>query len=381
VKFPSGERPRKVSRLVVGGAGRGSGAVPTAVVDEVSFSDTKFGRGTPGVLDSDTQGATLVLVRSMSESDASFEVMPKAIRIPGRTVHSDKTFLSDLPADAGLLRMGEEILAYEERNADTGVITVAGGEAGRGLFGTAPQPHSAGEPVVFLEYHAMTALAAPISPEEATIRVKDLRGLPRQGTVLIGSELVHYTRHRENALEMPRFSRKPGAADESGAGVFRGRFGTTPQAHPAGAPVLFFPARYWDRWADRADVPELSFFTLEMEQPAAFWRALFWEPEQEYAGGPRLGCLVRTDPSVPWDADPEETDGLALLWQGTLEGDQPVPIGKQADRIELRVFVDYPDRAFDLETGAGHAWRQTPRLGQFGFFFIAPPITLASRER
>jgi hypothetical protein len=52
--------------------------------------------------------------------------------------------------------------------------------------------------------------------------------------VLIGDELIHYTRLGRASLDMPRLSQKPGKMDQLGSGVFRGRFGTVPAAHSAG---------------------------------------------------------------------------------------------------------------------------------------------------
>ena len=46
--------------------------------------------------------------------------------------------------------------------------------------------------------------------------------------------------------------------DGRGSGLFRGRYGTLPQTHGGGAPVILFPFRYWDRWAHQADAPELA---------------------------------------------------------------------------------------------------------------------------
>jgi hypothetical protein len=54
-----------------------------------------------------------------------------------------------MPSDGGLLRIGDEILAYRQLQSDTGAVTVAA--TGRGLLGSKPQAHDIGEPVMFLE--------------------------------------------------------------------------------------------------------------------------------------------------------------------------------------------------------------------------------------
>jgi hypothetical protein len=168
--------------------------------------------------------------------------------------------------------------------------------------------------------------------------------------------------------------------DEEGDGIFRGRFGTAPTTHLAGEPVLLFPFRYWDRWADRADCPEISYFGLELDQPSAWWQSVYWESEASGFDGATVGVLQRTDPDVPWDADPDEHPGLTLMWEGSQDGDE-VPIGVQSDRIEWRTFVRYNPGAFDLETGISHGWKETPRLRRLGVSFLAPTQVLRSFDR
>jgi len=175
-----------------------------------------------------------------------------------------------------------------------------------------------------------------------------------------------------------RVSSKPGAMDAQGAGLFRGRFGTTAAAHSSGAPVILFPFRYWDRWQPRADAPELAYFTLSVDQPSAWWESFFYDKEDTESA--RLGVLARFDPEAPWDADPEDDPRLRLEWRGDAEG-KTIPIGKQSDRVDWRVFVRYDPGAFDPKTGMAHGWRQTPLLKRLGAFYFGPPTVLASVER
>ncbi|MBK7875689.1 MAG: hypothetical protein IPJ77_08050 [Planctomycetes bacterium] len=166
--------------------------------------------------------------------------------------------------------------------------------------------------------------------------------------------------------------------DAQAEGLFRGRFGTTPAAHSAGEAVILFPFRYWDRWAQRADASELAYFGLSLAQPSAFWTGCFFEKED--ADAAQIGVLQRTDPDAPWDADPERDARIALFWSGDEKG-KPHGIGKQSDRVDWRIFVQYAKGAFDLKTGMPHGWRQTPRLKLFGVTSYAPSLTLRSVER
>ena len=377
VCFPTGEKPRVVGRTTVGGGfdGAAGGAVPSAVVDEVVYGDAQFGRGSPGDPDA-VAGATLVLEEFLDEAGLGAKVRPKSVRLAQGSFSADYEFLTETPDDAGLMRIGDEIVCYNSRTTLDGSIAIAPG--GRGLLGTTAQPHQVTEPVTFLEQRTVTFLAGNIGATDSALPVANTDAFPPEGTVLVGSEIIHYTRLRSGALEMPRASEEPGKMDEKGPGLFRGRFGTTAAAHAMGEPVILFPFRYWDRWQEQADAPELAYFKLAIDQPAAYWESCFFAKED--ASASRIGVLQRSDPDVPWDADPEKEKRVAVLFDGDVEG-RAIPIGHQSDRIEWRVFVEYAPGAFDLATGTPHGWKETPRLSRFGAFYFGPGMVLAAVER
>jgi hypothetical protein len=145
---------------------------------------------------------------------------------------------------------------------------------------------------------------------------------------------------------MPRLSSQPGRMDAKGAGLFRGRFGTTAAAHAQGTPVILFPFRYWDRWQPRADAPELAYFTLSVDQPSAWWESFFFDKEDTDSA--RLGVLARSDPETPWDADPEDDARLRLFWRGDADG-KTIPIGRQSTASTGGLRALRPGR-FDLKT-------------------------------
>lgn len=379
-KFPSGERGRLAANATIGGGFRpGSGVVPEVVVDELLFHDDEFGTGFGLNTPDEGHGAQLVLDESFGESELRMRVLSTGIRLPlGDIGTGGVRVLGFLPQDAGLLRVGDEIVAYDAVDATTGEITLAFG--GRGLLGTQPQPHGSGEPVTFLEGFTVTTLSGAISGDDGQIPLEDTTNFPNEGTLLIDDELVHYTRIRGGGVEMPRRASEPGAMDNEGSGIFRGRFGTAPAGHVAGAPAILFPVRYWDRWAERADAPEMAYFEFELAQPSAWWTGMFFEAEDAAMPGAELYVLQRSDPDVPWDADPESTDGLDLFRVGIEEG-RELPLGFQADLVQWRVFVNYPVGAFDPLTGESHSWRTTPRLRRIGAFYYAPTLQLRSVER
>ena len=375
--FPSGERPRTVSQVSVGGNYDGGG-VPSAVVDEVVFGATDFGRAIPNADPESGQGGQLVLALDFYDGDETAQVWPTGLRIPLTTMLSTHPYLADIDQDAGLLRIGEEILGYEALDIQEGTITIS--EYGRGLLGTEPGNYERGTPVSFLDGHCVSVLAGSIDATDSVLPLASTAQFPREGLVLVGRELIHYTRVRQSALEMPRGSSEPGAMDRDGPGLFRGRYGTEPQAHQAGELVILFPMRYWDRWEERADAPELSYFGLELSQPAAFWRTFFWQDEDPGLEGVQLGILMRSDPEVPWDSDPELTEGLELFYTSMLDGG-PLPIGVQSDRLQWRAFVEYGRGAFDVELGLAHGWRTTPRLTGLLVNYLGPSMTLRSVDR
>ncbi len=377
-KHPSGERPRIVTGLRVGGAvaGAQAGAVPSAVIDELAFSDEVFARTAPNLAPESAQGALLWLTQESSSTTTDFYVAPGGIRPAGDVFFATNEYLNELPDDAGLLRIGDEVLCYSSRTPSDGHIQVA--TAGRGLLGTRPQPHHAHEGVQWLEDSVVSVLDGDCGPNSPTLSLASSKDFPSEGLVLVDDELIHYTRIEGNTLAMPRASSKPGAMDHKGDPLFRGRFGSVRAAHSTGTPVILFPFRYWDRWTEYADAPELAHFDLGIDQPSAWWESCFFFKTD--VAGAKIGILQRTDPDVPWDADPEKDPRLALYWQGDHEG-APLTIGHQTDSIRWRVFVKYGPDAFDPSASTRFGWRQTPRLDRFGAFYYAPDTVLRSVER
>jgi hypothetical protein len=363
--FPSGERPRNVARVSLGAdfRGAGAGAAP-AYVDEVVFGtdvlDHQFVVAAPAFL----EGAQNLVVR-------------KVQRTLGGDV-ADAGPLGGLPADSGLLRLGSEIVAYDGYDAAGSSIHVP--TQGRGLLGTDPQNHVVGTAVRLLESWRVSTLATSVGAADAELPLASLEGFPSSGTVLVDEELVHYTRLDRGALSMPRASQVPGKMDAKGAGLFRGRFGTQAAGHASGTPVILFPFRYWDRWAERADAPELAYFELALDQADAFWTSSFWQAENPPVAGPRLALLERVRSDVPWDEDPEARKGVNRWDDGHLDRGGN-PIGAQSDRVAWRVHVVYEPGSFDARQGLAHGWKATPRLRLFGVEYLAPNRILRRVER
>src|SRR5690606_34306918 len=147
----------------------------------------------------------MFLVEATAEQELRLRVASGQVRIPLMDVGTGLTLvLSQLPSDAGLLYVGNEILAYDSFDAASGEFTLA--PNGRGLLGTDPQPHGIGEPVTFLSHFTVTTLSSGVSGEDGTLPLESTDGFPTEGTLLIGDELIHYTRLRNGGVEMPRRS-------------------------------------------------------------------------------------------------------------------------------------------------------------------------------
>jgi hypothetical protein len=383
VKFPSGELPRFATSATVGAGAAGARdlGVASASVDEVAFGHTVTFSSLPGANPSEhTAGASLVVQLPFDAGASGMTVEPFTARVPNGRMGTGNGVpaLSRIPQNGGLLRVGEEIVAYYTVDPPSGGVAFATG--GRGLLGTQPQPHQASEPVSVLEHFTVSMLAGDITADDATIPLVGAGDFPPMGLVLIDGELIHYTRIVGSSLDMPRRSNEPGAMDERGGAPFRGRFGTTPAGHSAGTPVVLFPFRYWDRYALRFDGPEAGYFGLHVDQPDAWWRGVTFEVEDGRWGGTDLVVLQRTRPSVPWDSDPEATPGLVLLEDGTYENGF-VPIGAQSDRIEWRALARYRAGAFDPYTGLSHGWKESPRLRHLAVTYFAPGRVLRSVDR
>jgi hypothetical protein len=411
VLFPSGELPREVQRAQLGGdaftaGGRGGGgAVPSATVDEALFFPS---------YSAELSGMTtqLVVAQAFSESDKGFSAQKDTIRSTlgdwvlddpaksggaaeaaagtgkgkGKGKVKTPAYLSidplaKFPPKGGLVRIGDELLCYDswDRSGNVFAFTIPPG--GRGLLGTDAQPHQPTESITYIGSLPLGVLGANLGADDARIPLLEppVR-FPSHGTVRIDDELVHFAWNSGEILEMPRASAKAGAMDQRGPGLFRGRFGTERTGHGAGAPVILFPFRYWDRWAELADAPELTYYQLACEQPDAYWRRVFWKVGDPGHPGAQLGVLQRTDQETPWDAPPEATNGLQLLWEGKLDGEGN-PIGVQADRVEWRVFVRHLPGSFDALEGLAHGWKTTPRLELFGVEYMGPSRTLARVDR
>ncbi|HKE00190.1 MAG TPA: hypothetical protein VKE69_04215, partial [Planctomycetota bacterium] len=386
LKAPSHELPRNIGNLRAGATFDGSGQPFGGTVDEIEFT-------------SDPQRALAqryVLASPVGATDKTLPFEATFLAFPHGLLSPEKPALAPLPADAGFLLLGNEVVAYDGFDAGAGTVTVANN--GRGALGTEATPHGTYETAVFLDNLVATKLSGGVSQAASRIAVDDAKDFPPQGTVLIGNELLHYTHKADTELRMPErekdsIDRDPRAvlnATREGTGVFRGRYGTPSETHASGDIVLRFPYRYWDRWAVGTDVPELSYFQVDERSAEALFRRVAWTQEIPNPNV-SLECVARVDARVPWASEPAregEVDPAKLLLF-TRPGLDTTPnyVMRMGERIEVRFGVRYGAGAFDPiapttnETKRSDAWKITPRLRSAAIEAIAATRVVRREER
>ncbi|MBL9078620.1 MAG: hypothetical protein JNL08_14005 [Planctomycetes bacterium] len=348
VKFPSGELPAAYCEQVHLGSGVGGQQPITGVVDEVEVVAHEI--------------PDLVVETAFTANANTFDLVPSLTFHAAGPWQPGQNFVDECPTTGGLLQIDGEILAYQARN--NGTFTVAAN--GRGLLNTEARDHDRGARVRFLSHRPVAILNSGVGIRDDALSVTNLGALPRRtGTLLLGRELLHYCWARSSGgaavLAMPRWF-PPGedANSPQARGLFRGRFGTTPQTGQSGEAVVGFPFRYWDRHASASDDPELAYAQLTTTTAPSFFRTLRWREESRDARVDVV-CLVRADGRAPFAADPATTPDL---WRFEQPADAATAhrIATQASRLEIRFATVYRPGVLDLVGFTAHGWKTTARV-------------------
>ena len=410
LKFPSGELPDTIAtggRAFAGGNASGEVASNDGYIDELRvtpFQPDRFvlwnhsemnlvgqiqnqpgqppvvsggGVGSSSGIDESTDEIPIARVDWMISNPRGFGQTPRFYILPdGRRILFEEDITGTaLPRnDAGLIMIDEEIIAF--RSIGTG----AGGgpallDCERGLMNTIATSHGWGTNVVVLDFVTVSMLQGGADATTNRFEIADPNGFYQSGgTILVNEEMVHYTGVEQRALVMP--SRIDSDGDTEG-GLFRGRFGTQPGAHDAQAIVLEMPFRYWDRYADRQDAADLSWYGLSLDLPGAFFNQLVFEEYKpnEYTD---IEVLARTDPNVPWSADPGKTAGLFLF--GDSDEGEPNSIATAGEGLGIRVLFRYLSGAFDPLTLRAHGWKSTPQLRSLSVSYLDQTRVLTREE-
>lgn len=350
VKFPSGELPAAFCPEPTIGGGANNEQPMQGIVDEVEVIAHFTG--------------DLVLDEIMDANAQQFTVNPFFTNNSAGAVWAGGADLSAAyPQAGGLVQIDDEIMAYSA--VANGLFTIA--QNGRGLLNTDPRGHDRGARVKFLTHRPAAILTGGVGANETVFAVQDLAPFPISGTLLMGQELLHYTwsRNSANTFEMPNWypPNEDGTVETSTSaarGLFRGRYGTAPQGASSGEVVISWPFRYWDRYADYCDDPELAYSQLTTNEAPVFFRDIRWREETQDARV-RVICRVRTDSLAPWTADPKERPGF-WEFQGSSTDVTAHKIGRQASRLEIRFQTVYQPGCVDLQAFTAHGWKTSARV-------------------
>lgn len=383
IKTPSGELPANATTVSAGGRFDGPGDEIAGTIDELEFTNPLLTAGPVSI-------AKLIIDQAFDASAKTFSVSPivgsqpfnistnpigAAVALPGGAKSLSGQVFTVMPADAGVVQVGSELIGYDSFDAGAGTFTVAAN--GRGMLGTRATAHGPQETVIFMDHLVATTVAGGATPGVSRIPFEDSTGFPPDGTLLIGSELVHYTWIDSGGFSMPDFGDDFGVGADygptsvnlkrKGDGIFRGRFGTVPASHSPGEIILKFPFRYWDRWTLGADVPEMHYLQFDEEMETGFWRQIWWDEVRPEANV-TLECVVRLDGRSPWTAEYNKSDGLWFLTKPE-EGGKIVSFKRLGSRLEARFGVRHGLGSFsplqapvDNATIRSDSWKSTPRL-------------------
>jgi len=361
VKFPSGELPSAYpARATFGGAQGRDERQMRGVVDEL----TALSHRVPSlILDTDlsADGAE-VFVRD----DATVESFGVVVRAG---------VMNEMPRAGGMLMIDGELIAYESFNGNS--IRVA--KKGRGLLASKARAHDEGALVHLLDQVPVAILSSAVRENAYQLVTNGLGALPPYGgTVLMGSEVLHYTwTHGDQALEMPSYV-DPASESKAERGLFRGRFGTNPYSAQAGEPLIYYPFRYWDRYRARTDDPELAYFQATFDEGPCWFKELFWQEDNDEKKLVDLRCLVRVDGKGAFSDDPEAVPSLYEFADGSVD-DQGNRVGRQGEKLEARFFVSYQSGCFDPFTFAVNAWKKAPKVTGLVLSFEGEPRILEER--
>jgi hypothetical protein len=348
VKFPSGELPAAyVAEVAAGGAAKGGPAM-SGILDEVSVTTHLAYDLT---LDQEcTEGATTITARP------DMTLLANGPWLPGGDLSAQ------YPKGGGLVNLDGELIAF--KSCENGVFTVA--TNGRALLGTKPHGHDRGARMRFLTHVPAAILSNGVQARTDVLAVQKLGALPLRGTVYMGGELLHYAWVRQSgdqaSLEMPRYVPPGEDVAEGGTmrGLFRGRYGTSPRPGASGEVLIGWPIRYWDRYTEGADDPEMASFQLTHVQSPVLWQTVNWNQETTDKNVQVL-ALARVDNHGSF-ADPAGSKPGMFKLQLQAGDDRPLKLDWMGSQFELRFFTVYKTGVFLANTWTAHAWKTAPKI-------------------
>ncbi len=412
LKFPSGELPdagltTAAEKLKFGRRYDDNGGTSPALLDEVFFPDFQRGDATrpnyvmlgevPANLDPQFTQAGSAAQQAVEPRFAGIDEKEDKIKVHmawfddtlQATVYSglpidDRLF----PTDGGVLRVDDELILYSSFDPEQGLFE----GCVRGTFLTEAKPHGYNAVVSPIHTFPASRLVNDVDESSGSYQLVDATDFPDDGYLRIGdrAEIIGYTLRNDNELSGPlgrvdpsKASQRQDAEARVGGAIFRGRFGSIPEAYAVDDVVVAMPFRHYDRYSERSDDPELSYVQLSWTKPGAVWKRVTWdEVPRSFID---VIALVRFEGGPAWDSDQvvrvgqdmiPETERRKWLYEITDPTAENL-LNIESDRLELRFLVRFNQGAYDrFADVAPDFWKQTPWIQQAVVEFVAPPSVI-----
>ncbi len=378
IKAPSRELPTgPLTTFAIGREFGGRASAGGVTIDELRFTTRRH------ELDLVPSATSFVLAEELEfDEDRQVRIDLDALRYAHMTL--DRPILSPDGIDAasllsehgGLLRIGDEIVSY------AGLDAVNSGDAfltGRALYGTRRQAHPAKTPLVPLSFWPAQPLSSRVTATASTLPLGNPRAFPDgPGLLLVDEELIGYTGRSARSLTMPHTG---GVTMVSQRGLLRGRFGTTPSDHAAGALVRWMPMRYRDQALLGSEHAEAEHAVITIDAPGAFFTGLA-VATRIAAEGSRLDVRGVLDRGVSHHRDLVEAGFALVEFASVGTGDVVVlgALGRQADVVDLHLMAGWDARAFDPIRFTSNGWKVVPEVTSLTLAHIQPTIVWEHEE-
>ncbi|MBI2901025.1 MAG: hypothetical protein HYY17_12640 [Planctomycetes bacterium] len=278
----------------------------------------------------------------------------------------------------GAVKVGDEIIGYA-RASEGGLRSIR-----RGYLGSAAGEHDAGDEAFHLSLLPVSALESGIGPAAGEVSLRrplpTWMAQPQDLYVLIDEEVLLFEKWpgTRDEIGKPAMRLRMPLAHDGSRGLFRGRFGTSPQSHAQDALAYAIPWRYHDTYAAGEFDNRMAYWQVSTTVPDARWGRLSWEARVP-GDDPlvRLHVLVRVDGRGEFTDPP---DGEHLF--DFIDPEAPNRIDRtggthDAGQLDVRFAVEYRPGSFR----PNDAWKKTPRLFQVGVEYERPTRALHHEER
>ena len=357
VKFPSGELPMTTpGQFQVAAQSDGSNELQ-AVIDELRMAAKLSITGIvpPG--------------SKVNGKDAVITIIPDTI------TQGPSHVVQPIPAQNGLARIGTEYIFY--RTSGSGSYSMKWGDEPqynskrdtrsvksfilqdclRGVLGSAPSAHNAGERVEFLDEYPATLLSGNIDEKADTVNILNGALFPPAGYVLAGIEVIGWMKKEGNSL--------------TGCQYLHGRYGTGRSKHMDGTMCISLPFRYHSRYEPLHDGDDLAYFAAARSIKGAVWRNLSYEIAKSDGGDAtaedmKVRVVLNPGGEYEWSEKPTNKANGLLMFDD--EGSHALP-RIRADEMILRVYFDYQSGAF-----SGNGWKRTLRLENLFLDYKTPLV-------